>query len=167
MVARRADTLTHTPLPMTTPRRLIAGFSFSGRWVGFGLRSGDMPTRFPWRHLAANGGMMRSAFSECAKTTHSGSLPGSSGWWAGVVSPGRAIARAPLVFLARAFERAASRRRGFGRRRGRVELPGLRSRMLDTTEAVRTTRRTSLRQALTRCVCRMEGARAPGIEQRP
>jgi hypothetical protein len=27
--------------------------------------------------------------------------------------------------------------------------------MLDTTEAVRTTRRTSLRQALTRCVCRM------------
>jgi len=60
-----------------------------------------------------------------------------------------------------------------------VELPGLRSRMLDTTELrfigvtrrIRRRRRlwrdtASLRQALTRCVCRMEGARAPGIEHR-
>jgi len=37
--------------------------------------------------------------------------------------------------------------------------------MLDTMEAAkRLTRRTSLRQALTRCVCRIEGARAPGHE---
>ena len=51
----------------------------------------------------------------------------------------------------------ASRRRGFARRSRRVELPGLRSRMLDTTEPrfIGVTRRTSLRQALTRCVCRM------------
>jgi len=27
-----------------------------GRRVGTGPKSGDMPTRFPWRHLAANGG---------------------------------------------------------------------------------------------------------------
>jgi len=33
--------------------------------------------------------------------------------------------------------------------------------------AKRLTRRTSLRQALTRCVCRIEGARAPGMKQRP
>jgi len=55
---------------------------------------------------------------------------------------------------------------GAAGRSRRVELPGLRSRMLDTTEAVRTTRRTSLRQALTRCVCRMEGARAPGMNNK-
>jgi hypothetical protein len=49
----------------------------------------------------------------------------------------------------------------------RVERPGLRSRMLDTTEAAkRLTRRTSLRQVLPRCVCRMEGAREGQIERK-
>jgi len=87
-VARRADTLTHTPLRLMNRLRLTARFFSSGWRAGNALRSGDMLTRFPWRHLAASGGMMRSAFSECAKTTHSGSLPGCIGRWAGAVSRG-------------------------------------------------------------------------------
>jgi len=85
VVARRADTLTHTPLRLMNPPRLTARLFSSGWRAGTALRSGDMPPRLPWRHLAATGGMMRSAFSECAKTTHSGSLPGSHGREVGLV----------------------------------------------------------------------------------
>ena len=56
VVARRDNTLTHTPLRMTNPLRLTARFFSLGRWVGTGPRSGDMPTRFPCRHLAATRG---------------------------------------------------------------------------------------------------------------
>jgi len=56
VVARRADTLTHTPLRLMTLPRLTAGPSSPRRWLGSGLRSGEMPTRCPWRHLAANWG---------------------------------------------------------------------------------------------------------------
>ena len=91
VVARRDDTLTHTPLRLMNRPRLTAGFClwFSGWRVGSGRKSGDMPTRLPWRHLAAKGGMMRSAFSECAKTTHSGSCrgPTGGGWACGLQRP--------------------------------------------------------------------------------
>ena len=40
-MARRADTLTHTPLRMTSPARLAVEFSSSGRWV-YGGNAADV-----------------------------------------------------------------------------------------------------------------------------
>ena len=56
VVARRADTLTHTPLRMVNRSRLTARLFSSGWRAGTALRSGDMPTRLPWWDLAANRG---------------------------------------------------------------------------------------------------------------
>ena len=177
-----ADTLTHTPLRMTDRRRLSAGFCSSGRWVGSGPKSGDMQTRFPWRHLAASRGRNAECAFRVSRTAHSGFPPGSRGRWWGLAH-GRGLGEgADTAFssLSRAGQRArepvrstvpgvevaeghsflrTALRAGAGIEEGGWQKKRKRRASLDTTEAA---------SRLTRRACAaIVGARAPGMKHRP